>query len=445
MKKKILYSSGAFATTLSYQTFTAFILFFYVDTLKLDPKLVGLGWAIYGLWNAVNDPLAGYLADSTRTRWGRRLPYIAGGAVPLALAFALLWTPPLSIENGESWPLFAYFITVILVFDTLWTLVALNYTALFPEMFSHVQDRAHVSAWRQVFNVAGLLGALGLSPIIHSTLGWPALGWLFAPLIASVLFLSLTVSRERPECRQETPLGFSAGLKATLVNRSFLAFIGTNLFIQVAFVMIPAMMPFFAKYVLQISDSWQVSALMALPLLVILPTLPVWNRVTIRLGPASALGWALGAFALALVSLFWVRDFVSSLLVMGFLGVGLGGLFMLPDLLIADVIDEDELKTGVRREGLYFGMNGFLIRFAFTLQGLITGMVLSATGYQADAPEQAAEALWGLRFLIAGVPLGALGLSWLALRFYTLRGEHLNTMKEALARLHAQKAARLAR
>ena len=444
MKTKILYSSGAFATTLSYQTFTAFVLFFYVDTLKLDPQLVGLGWAIYGLWNAVNDPLAGYLTDSTRTRWGRRLPYIAGGAVPLALAFALLWTPPFRVEHGEGWSLFAYFLTVILIFDTLWTLVALNYTALFPEMFSNVHDRAHVSAWRQVFNVAGLLGALGLSPLIHSTLGWPALGWLFAPLIAGVLFLSLTVSRERPECRQETPLRLSASLKATLVNRSFLAFIGTNLFIQVAFVMIPAMMPFFAKYVLRISDPWQVSVLMALPLLGILPALPLWNRLTVRLDAASALGWALGAFALGLVPLFWVRDVVSSLLVMGFLGIGLAGLFMLPDLLIADVIDEDEVKTGVRREGLYFGMNGFLIRFAFTLQGLITGTVLSATGYQADTVEQTAEALWGLRVLIAGVPLGALGLSWLALRFYALRGEHLNTMKEALARLHAQKAARLA-
>lgn len=445
MKTRILYSSGAFATTLSYQTFTAFVLFFYVDTLKLDSKLVGVGWAIYGLWNAVNDPLAGYLTDRTRTRWGRRIPYIGAGALPLACCFAMLWVPPSNVTEGQGLQLFVYFLTVVLLFDTLWTFVALNYTALFPEMFPDVRERAVVSAWRQVFNVIGLLCALGLSPMISRAFGWPALGWFFAPLTAGMLWLSLVVSHERPEL--EPPLNLWRGLQATLINRAFLAFVGTNLFIQLAFVMIPAMTPFFAKYVLQLPESepWRVSVLMALPLAVILPVLPLWNQLTVRLGAATALSWAILAFAVALVPLWFVQDFLGAVLAMGFLGVGLAGLFMLPDLLLSDIIDEDELKTRVRREGLYFGMNGLLIRLAFTLQGLLTGTVLSATGYQADSPGQPPEALWGLRLLIAGVPMFALGLGWLALKFYTLRGERLYAMKEHLSRLHAEKAQRAGR
>lgn len=444
MKKKILYSSGAFATTLSYQTFTTFILFFYVDTLKLDPALVGVGWALYGLWNAVNDPLAGYLGDRTRTRWGRRIPYIAFGAVPLAVCFALLWSPPFTMES--TWMFFGYFLTIVFCFDTIWTFVALNYTALFPEMFVTVEERVQVSAWRQVFNVIGVFCAMGLSPVIYSLWGWAMLGWLYGLVTAAVLFLTIAVSRERPEFSQEKPLHLLEGLRATLVNRAFVAFIGTLICIWLAFQMIQATIPFFATYVLQIpkDEPVKISALLALPLIIVLPTLPLWRQAAVHWGAARALGWAIVLFALALIPLWVVQDFLSAVIAIGFLGVGLGGLWLLPDLLIADIIDEDELKTGVRREGLYFGMNGLLIRLAFTLQGLLMGAVFHWSGYQADQAQQTLQALWGLRLLIAGVPLLALGMSCLALRFYTLKGERLALMKEHLEKLHAQKAERLA-
>lgn len=442
MKTKILYSSGSFATTLVYQTFTTLIIFFYVDILKLNPALVGLGWAFYGIWNAVNDPLAGYIGDRTRTRWGRRIPYIAFGAVPLAIFFALLWSPPAK----SGWELFGYFLIIIFCFDTLWTFVALNYTALFPEMFVTVEERAQVSAWRQVFNVLGVFCAMGLSPVIYSFWGWATLGWFYGLVTAVVLFLTVAVSRERPEFSQEQPLNLAEALRTTLVNRAFLAFIGTLICIWLAFQMIQATIPFFATYVLQIpkDEPVKLSALLALPLIIVLPTLPLWRQTAVRWGAATALSWAIALFALALIPLWFVQDFLGAVIALGFLGVGLGGLWLLPDLLIADIIDEDELKTGVRREGLYFGMNGLLIRFAFTLQGLLMGAVFRWSGYQPDQAQQVPEALWGLRFLIAGVPVIALGVSWLALRFYTLKGERLALMKEQLERLHTQKVERLA-
>lgn len=435
MKTKIFYSSGSFATTLAYQTFTTFIVFYYVDTLKLDAALVGLGWALYGLWNAVNDPLAGYLSDRTRTRWGRRIPYILFGALPLAISFVFLWTPPFRVAANQSLELFVYFLLMVFCFDTLWTLVALNYTALFPEMFGSAAERAQVSAWRQIFNVAGVFCAMGLSPLIYTAWGWSFLGVLYAVLTAGVLLLTTKFCRERPESSQEEPLNLINGLRATLMNRAFLAFIGTLIFIWLAFQMLQSMIPFFAKYVLNVPEQepLKVSVLLALPLVVVLPALWLWRYVAMRWGAARALSYALIAFALALPPLFFVRDFLEATLVMGLLGVGLGGLWLLPDLLIADIIDEDELQTGVRREGLYFGMNGLLIRLAFTLQGLIFSAVFSISGYEP----------WGLRFLIAGVPILALGLGWVSLRCYTLRGERLQSVKEQLEKLHAQKAARL--
>ena len=122
----------------------------------------------------------------------------------------------------------------------------------------------------------------------------------------------------------------------------------------------------------------------------------------------------------------------------------LAGLLMLPDLLIADVVDADELETGIRREGLYFGLNGFVIRFAFTIQGLITGAVLTLGGYVAPTPgvlypEQPASALWGLRLMMAAIPALAALLAFFLLRAYTLHGERLAGIRQRVARLHAQK------
>ena len=103
---------------------------------------------------------------------------------------------------------------------------------------------------------------------------------------------------------------------------------------------------------------------------------------------------------------------------------------MLPDLLIADVVDADELDTGTRREGMYFGMNGLIIRLAFSLQGIITGTVLTWSGYVAPTPlelypAQPDAALWGIRLMIGGFPALALLLAYWFLRHYALHGQRL--------------------
>jgi GPH family glycoside/pentoside/hexuronide:cation symporter len=112
----------------------------------------------------------------------------------------------------------------------------------------------------------------------------------------------------------------------------------------------------------------------------------------------------------------------------------------MPDLLISDVIDQDETVTGARREGLYFGMNGFIIRFAFSLQGLVVGAILGSTGYVGATPgnlfpAQTDAAVLGIRFMVAGVPiLASLIVIW-ALECYPLHGARLAEVRDRLAAL----------
>ena len=450
--RKILYASGSLGVALSYQAFGTYIQFLYIDILGLKASLVGLGWSLYGIWNAVNDPLAGHLSDRTRSRWGRRRPWIAGAFIPLGLFFYLVWVPPSPLLEDGSTPLFVYFMGTILLFDLLWTIVVMNWSAVFPEMIPDPHERAGVSGWRQLFSVLGLLVGVALPPVLVGA-DWSGRGSM-AILLAVVTSLSfglaLLAIRERPGGAKQT-LGFGRAMLASWRSRAFRWFLVANVHKELIYSLLTATVPFWAKYVLRIqgpvtvrgfslAPELQNSLLLGTAFIMTLPALPLWTAVARRLGARRGWQLAQAAFALAMIAVFLSRDFFQGVASMALAGLGLAGLLVSPDLLISDVIDEDETVTGVRREGMYFGLNGLIIRFAFTLQGLATGLILHATRYVGASPQnlypvQPEAALLGIRTLMALLPILASLVVIAALQGYPLHGERYRRMREALARI----------
>ena len=472
-RQKFAYSLGALGTALSQQVFIGYIQFLYIDIFGLSAGLIGAGWALYGLWNAINDPLAGQWSDRTRTRWGRRIPWIAGLALPLAVCFALLWLPPADWLNTASrvapavcdgstasffraeclgfaftTPLFLYFMGTVLFFDLLWTMVVLNWTSLFPEMYPGESERAEVSAYRQVFGLIGALVGTAAPPLIVG-LAWPhnqrlLMAVTFASITGATLLVSVWGAKERPEFG-EASLPLLPAPKATFASRAFRWYVLGNLFNQFAFQMLTVMWPFYSKYVLQITADQQ-SLFLVVVFVGAIPFLVLWTWLVKRLGSRNALILSNLVFAVGVAPLLVVGQFGWALVAGAVMAVGLAGLLMIPDINLSDVIDEDEFATGTRREGMYFGMNGFLIRFAFTIQGLLTGAVLTATHY-INPPDpnvftpQPLSALWGLRGLMAlGPVVGSLMCAW-AMWVYPLHGPTLAAVKARVAELHARRAA----
>jgi GPH family glycoside/pentoside/hexuronide:cation symporter len=416
---------------------------------------VGLIWGVYGVWNAINDPLAGYWSDRTQTRWGRRVPWIAATFLPLSITFYLLWTPGEGLgERG----LLLYFLAGVLIFDLLWTIVVMNWTALFPEMVPDEQQRATVSAWRQVFSLVGLLIGVALPPVLAGS-DWSGRGSMALLLAVTTAFffaLSLLGSRERGEFRHDEPLPFRQALRVTMANRDFRYFLGANLAIQFIFMMLAATVPFYTKYALKLRQpvtlpggvtldvELQTSLFLAVAFIAAIPAMPVWAALARRWGAQRTLQVSCLLSAVILALLFWPTTFYSGVLVTTLFGLSFAGLLMLTDLLVADVVDADELVTGARREGMYFGMNGLVIRFAFTIQGLLTGAILTWSGYVAPSagvlyPEQSATAIAGLRWLMGGFPAIAGLVAALLLSGYQLRGERLEQVQQAVAALHKEK------
>jgi len=435
--KKLAYSFGAVATALSYQAFSTYIIFFYVDVMKLPPFWAGVGMIIFGLWNALNDPLFGFISDRTRSRFGRRIPYLLFGAVPFGLVYFLLWTPPFK-GIDQVFLLFLYFVMVICLFDGLYTLCILNWAALYPEMFPSLEERAQVNAYRQSFGMLGLVIGIALPPLIYGTWGWEWMGIIFGLIISLALLIALWGSRERKEFSQDKPLSLKEAIWATFANRSFLTFVFANLFVQYTFTLVLAIIPFFAKYVLR-ADSVQTFGILAMAFVVAIPMLFVWRVATVKWGTKLSFMLSIFAMAVFLFPLFFVKSFGSTILVSAFLGASLAGFILISDCIIAEVIDEDEVRTGVRREGMYFGVNAFVTRSAIGLEALSLSLVFMLTGYNPYIYTQPHSFLWGLRLLMAGLPALALVLAFVIMFWYPLAGEKLESLRQDLNQIHKRK------
>jgi GPH family glycoside/pentoside/hexuronide:cation symporter len=199
--------------------------------------------------------------------------------------------------------------------------------------------------------------------------------------------------------------------------------------------------PFYTKYALN-ADQNQTSILLGALFVMAIPFAYVWGRITSNLGPQKAMTRASLFYGAGLIPFFFARTFLQGVLICLFLSFGLAGIMVLLDVFIADVADEDEVKTGSRREGMYFGVNGFMIRLGISINAVIMGRVLNITGYDANLAVQPASAVMGLRALMSFIPACAVALALVVLRYYPLDGSRLAEVKTKVAAMHLEKSAK---
>lgn len=437
--KSLLYSSGNIAASLSASVFSTYIIFFYVDTLKMPAELIGLGMGIYGIWNAINDPLLGQMSDRTRSKWGRRKPYILFGSIPFVIAFMFMWMPP--FEWLQTIPAkFAYFLAIIFLFDALYTLVIINWTSLFPEMYRSQRERTKVSAFRQVFGIVGNIIGVALPPMLYGSIGWGNMGIIFGIITLVSLGLSFLGSKEDPTYSEGEGLSIGKSIAATFKNKSFLTYVIAAMFLQFTFVMLQAGIPFYAKYVLKIQDGFLVSLLLGTIFISAMAFVGLWSWRANKKGSKNTMIISAIIYGLALIPFWFVTDFTGGIITAVILGFGLAGLMILLDVMLSDIVDEDEIKTGTRREGMYFGVNGFMVRLGISVQSVLMGYILSTSGYNANLAvgAQPASALEGIKSLITIVPVISLIFAVLFFSFYPLHGNRLKEVKEKMLKIHGE-------
>ncbi|MFO7835534.1 MAG: MFS transporter [Candidatus Thorarchaeota archaeon] len=452
---KIAYGFGAFADTVAYQVFTFLVFTFYYAVVGIDINLVTLGFVVWSVWNAINDPLSGLISDRTNTRWGRRVPFIVAGAIPLSLLMYFMWTPPV---GSTVWS-FAYFLIAICLFDGIYTVYALNLTALFPEMYLNKEERASANNIRQIFTIVGLIVAFIVPTLLISDLSAKDTAteivlaeYRFSGIIIALIVLvgALITMKWGISERQEFSKDFLSvpnwgdAFKHTLGNRSFQCFLVAITANWYVFGLIPTIIPLYGQFVLGIGGGQSVflGILLAAAFISGGVCVSLWKYVVNRwenLRKAWIASMAL--WIAALIPFILVNNVIVALICFVLNGFGLSGSLYLKDLVISDIIDEDELKTGVRREGAYFGMNALIMRLSVIMVFLSINLVFNSVGWKVFTPEQATpDVLLGLRLLMSVFPCIALVLGIIGFSRYPLVGERLKKMKEERDGLHEQKA-----
>ena len=422
--------------------FNTIYVYFFFDILGMDYLFFIIGMVIYGIFNALNDPLLGQWSDRTDVnKWGsRRLIFIKYGGPIWAFFFFIIWMP-WSYNNQII--IFLHFVIMMVLYDNMLTLVILVWDALLPEIAESIEDR------NKIFFLANIVGIIGGIPVLFALSIIKAGLVIFqiftgslAILSAIVFFIAASKLRERPELTQEKNVpGFVESIKQCIQSKSFVSFSFYRFFNELNNFML---MPFMFAYVLLFTEGFETILLILFGLGGI-----IGQGIFVRLSEKKEIqslimhGRTISIFITVvafLISLVNGTDLIWFGLLM--IKVILGGytVFVNPYLLL--VCDEDEMKHDTRREGMFLGTNAIFNKIAETLGPIIAVTVLVLFNFRQNAPEgyvQSETAIIGIKFLLFIVPSIMDVLGMIALRFYPIKGEYLKELKSYIEKAHQEK------
>lgn len=392
---------------LSYLLF--FVQFYFLkyatDVLLLAPGVVGVLFAIAKLWNAVIDPFVGSWSDRTRSRMGRRRPYMFLALPLLVAGFALLWAPPAWLE--ERW-LLAWISAGLIVFYTGFTLYTLPHAALGAELSMDSHERTRLFGARQMSFTIGMLlsfGAIQVAMNAADPRASAAMLSIPSALLAVALLAvtPLTVPEPAPAGERRGGTSLRAGLRDVLANRPARALLAVYFVESLGVGAVGTMAPYVAEYLLGRPEI--VATLPAAYVLAGVVSIPLWVRFSKGFGKRETWLASMWIAAAAFGGMFFVGP-GSLLPMLGLLivaGAAMGSGSVLSASILADLIDVDEQRTGERKEGVYSAAMHFVMKFGTTLATAASGVALSVAGFAPNA-EQSPESLLAIRVLFAGLP-----------------------------------------
>lgn len=332
------------------------------------------------LLEAFDDALIGYWSDRTRSRLGRRIPFILGATPFWALFGFLLFTPP----TGSTAASAVYLFITLELFYLFSTLSGGPYEALLPELARTSRERVSVVGIRVYLGAAGAAVGLVGSGLLKDAFGFKAMALVMAAVALVFRYVGLAgvwsrASRTQPPAE----LGFKEAMRETFRNRSFLAFLPTFVLFQIGFLMLVGVLPFYVNAVLGVEEegTW-VAVLTAVAIGSMVMSVPFFGRFARLTTKRQAYSAAMLAGAFVFPALFFagfipgISKEAQILVTMVLVGSPLAGLYLFPATLTADIIDDDALRTLQRREATYYGAQNFVEKTATSVSPLLLTLLL---------------------------------------------------------------------
>ncbi len=398
--KSFNYAIGMFGTSVPINLLKTYAAIFYVDRLGLKTTQFALILFVYTFIDVLDNPVYGFLSDRTRTKWGRRRPWLIIGTPLLVLGLIAFYSPP-EFLAGQS--LLAYAMLFYILTGTLDSVINANYGALFPELFTDDASRAKTNAMRQAFQLVAMIVSIALTPIVTNAIGFSTTAILYGILGGVVIIhMALTAREKEIEPNENKPKLWDS-IKTIITNRNFWIAGFTNAFYSAAMSLVLAGLPFFVKYTLQIPDA-QSTFLFASVLLIAIACVVLWAWLVRKHQLLPVWRIALGALALAFIPLYFAHNLVTAIAASALVGFGFAGVITTMDLIGARIMDEDTRKYNVRREGIYSNALGFMNRLSGLFTSLAFLLIFHLFGFESgDNP--GSQPGTAARFLLTIFPL----------------------------------------
>lgn len=448
---KLAYGAGELGPAMASSTMIFFQMIFLTNVAGLQPALAGSVLLVTRVWDAFNDPLIGWLSDRTRSRLGRRLPWMIACAVPFGVFFMLFLLVPGFVDRESQWALFAYYVIIALLFSTFYTGMALPHSSLTPELSHDYDERSRITGFRMGFSLGGSVGGLVVALGVFEIMGRATVAaqyFAIGAIVAVIGVVSMGVcvfgirrvaverDRARLAAARAVPRRPSIPIRKQLAiifsNKAFLLVCGIYLCSWMAMQFTATILPYYVE--IWMGESRARFAMLALAVQsTALLLIPFWGWLSVRLGKKPVYFYGMIFWLAAQCGLMLLgRENTAWLLWLGILaGVGISVCYLIPNAMLPDIIELDELETGERREGVFYGFFVFLQKIALAVATFIVGQVLSLAGFlPAEAagevvPEQPDSALLAIRLAIGPLPAVAILLGmFFAARFPITREKH---------------------
>ncbi|MEN3041993.1 MAG: MFS transporter [Fervidobacterium sp.] len=416
-----------------------FYAIFLTDVIKIPPQYASIIFLVGKIWDAVTDPIMGYISDRTKTRFGRRRPYFLAGVPFIFLSFVMVWYP-VSFESIFARFLYAFFAYIFL--NTVVTMVLIPYTAMSAEITLDYNERTAINSIRLVFSLISSLLCAVLPMMIVKAVGDVKKGYLLMSIIFGLFFALpylgvFAFTKEQNFKPATTKLGFKELILEPLKIRTFRLYLAMFLFAYLSIDTVSVIFPYYMKY--YIGKPFFVSAVLGVLLFTEIIFVPVYAYIAQKISKnfayiVGAFIWAIGGILTLVMRPEWSNN--TLLIFAAIIGAGVSAVAVMPHTILGDVTDVGELKFNERREGTISSMATFLRKVASALVQALILLILGVAGYinpkGNEIPVQPNSVINTIRSILAFGPIILLTFGVIAAIRYPLKPKIHEELKKLL-------------
>jgi glycoside/pentoside/hexuronide:cation symporter, GPH family len=420
IREKFAYGGAAVALEAIKNITSMFLMFFYADKIGISPAIVGAALMIGKIWDGISDPLMGYISDHTQAKWGRRRTYLLCGSVPIGILFYFLWAPPAFLTAVPGAGIVVFLFIFYLLVNTGYTVVAVPYYSLGAEISTDPDERSAAFSFNYVGQKIGMLLAILLPNIafsfydkiimgLHTNLGlfspektealivyfsneqnsFRVIGAVLGIIITATILITFKGTKERIAINVEPKVeGFTNTGKrifgdffGTLKNQPFRILIIATIVAEVNGGIVLTLLPYVVIYWLKMDALLTVFMLEAVTIGSISAFL--WVKLSKKIGKKTVFAITMVMYGVAAWSYLLQGPGleIRMIFLAALWGASLAGYVMIWSL-IADFVDYDELETGYRHEGQFYGVYTLVTKLATALGMFLVGIFLSTIGLE---------------------------------------------------------------